>query len=187
MDEEELIKRLKNKDMDAFDLLYDKYSTLIYRTACLIVGNTTDSEDIVQETFLQAYLHCNELRNNSSFKYWLLQILHRTAWKLEKKRKREQPDEQIYDRLSTTTMESPVTEILKSEQSHLLWETVQHLEYKQRTVVILYYYNELPTKQIARILGCMEGTVKSRLFSARNNIKKEMGNYYKEGIYHEAY
>ena len=50
-------------------------------------------------------------------------------------------------------------------------EAVRRLEHRQRTAVILYYYNGLGTKEIARVMECMEGTVKSRLFAARKNLK----------------
>ena len=64
-----LVVRMKAGDQEAFAELYNRYKTLIYRTACLISGNAADGEDIMQETFLKAYLHCGELRSDERFQY----------------------------------------------------------------------------------------------------------------------
>lgn len=87
-----LVVRMKAGDQEAFAELYNRYKTLIYRTACLISGNAADGEDIMQETFLKAYLHCGELRSDERFQYWLLRILNRTAWAMLKKIRQEFPD-----------------------------------------------------------------------------------------------
>lgn len=65
------------------------------RTAYLITGNLSDSEDVVQDTFVKVWLHCRELKNESGFRAWMMQILVRTAYKSGKRKSRELPDEEI--------------------------------------------------------------------------------------------
>lgn len=177
--EEELVSRMKQGEREAFDALYERYYDKLYRTACMITGNRADGEDVAQETFIKVYLHCAELKKDGQFRYWLYQILNRTAWQLAKKHVKEQPKEQILRLADKAAVDSPVVQVLKDERDRAVVEAVRKLEYRQRAAVILYYYNGLSTKEIAKVMECMEGTVKSRLFTARKNLKlflkKEMG------------
>lgn len=86
---------MKEGDKASFDLLYEKYKKMALHTAYLITENLPDSEDVVQETFVKVYLHGRELKNDNGFKSWMMQILVHTAYKMSKKKNREQPDEQV--------------------------------------------------------------------------------------------
>lgn len=175
-EEIELVRRMKKGERAAFDKLYARYYDKLYRTACMITGNQADGEDVTQETFIKMYLHCTELKKEEQFRYWLYQILNRTAWQLAKKQSREQPQEQILELADKSMTDSPVIQVLKDERDRVMIEAVRKLEYRQRAVVILHYYNGLGTKEIARVMECMEGTVKSRLFTARKNLKSLLKN-----------
>ncbi|MBO5032894.1 MAG: RNA polymerase sigma factor [Lachnospiraceae bacterium] len=172
MTEEMLVAHMKLGDRYAFEQLYNKYRASVYRTACLISGNTQDGEDITQETFVKAFLHCRELKANTAFRYWLFKILNRTAWQLLNSKKTELPDEHILDKADAHGTLLTEDFLLQREQQNEVWQAVMKLNYKLRLIVVLYYYNELPTKQIAKITGCYEGTVKSRLFTARKRLKQ---------------
>ncbi len=174
--EAELVRRMKKGDRAAFDKLYEIYYDKLYRTACLITGNRADGEDVAQETFIKMYLHCTELKKDEQFRYWLYKILNRTAWQISKKHSKEQPDEQIIELADKSMTDSPAMQLLKNERDRAIIEAVRKLEQRQRTAVILYYYNGLGTKEIAKIMECMEGTVKSRLFTARKNLKSLLKN-----------
>lgn len=169
--ETELVRRMKQKDQAAFDALYAQYYDRLYRTACMVTGNQADGEDVTQETFIKMYLHCRELKNDELFRCWLYRILNRTAWQLAKKHSMEQPNEQIFTLADHSTADSPAEQLLMNERDQAIAEAVRKLEYRQRTTVILYYYNGLNTKEIAKVMECMEGTVKSRLFAARKKLK----------------
>lgn len=171
MKDEILVQQLKEGKREAFDLLYEKYKNLAIRTAYLITGNLSDSEDIVQETFVKVYLHIAELKNDSGFKPWMMQILVRTAYRTGKKNSREIPDDDMEGRMENQTVISPLGQMMKWEEAEMISEAVASLPVKQRTVVVLYYYNELSVTEIAALLGCREGTVKSRLHTARKCLK----------------
>lgn len=167
----ELVRRMKKGERAAFDELYEQYYDKLYRTACMITGNRADGEDVTQETFIKAYLNCGKLKKDGQFRYWLYQILNRTAWQIAKKHAKERPEERILELADTSTADSPAVKVLQDEQERVIAEAIRKLEYRQRTTVILYYYNGLGTKEIARVMACMEGTVKSRLFTARKNLR----------------
>ena len=167
----ELVRRMKKGERAAFDELYEQYYDRLYRTACMITGNRADGEDVTQETFIKAYLNCGKLKKDEQFRYWLYRILNRTAWQIANRHAKERPEERILELADTSTADSPAVKVLQDEQERVIAEAIRKLEYRQRTAVILYYYNGLGTKEIARVMECMEGTVKSRLFTARKNLR----------------
>lgn len=174
VEDEILVQQLKKGSREAFDLLYEKYKNLVIRTAYLITGNKSDSEDVAQETFVKVYLHISELKNDAGFKPWMMQILVRTAYRTGKKKSREVPDEEI-ERLSESgSVLSPLGQMIKKEEAEMIARAVAALPMKQKAAVILYYYNELTVGEIAGLLGCREGTVKSRLHTARKFLKGKL-------------
>lgn len=174
MKEEILVEQLKKGSKTAFDALYEKYRDQAVRTAYLITGNLADSEDIVQDTFVKVYLHSSKLKNNNGFKAWMMRILVRTAWKSSKKKSRELPDEEAVTRMEDRQEPSSLDKVLKSEEAETLNAVVKKLPVKQRMAVVLFYYNDLSVSETAKALGIMEGTVKSRLHTARNAMKKAL-------------
>ena len=158
MDEENIVRRMIDGDMEAFGTLMERYEKPALRAAWLISGNAADSEDIVQETFTACYLNRKKLREPAAFKTWFYRILTRSAWKICKKTGRECPEV-----LETCIMK---------EEERILFEAVEKLPPKQKTVLILYYYNDLPIREIAKVCGVFEGTVKSRLYHAKEQLKK---------------
>lgn len=172
MEEDVLVKEMKEGKKDAFDKLYQQYQNTAIRMAYLITGNYADSEDITQEAFVKCYLHRKELKENQSFKSWFFRILTRTAWKYCQKKGKEIPEEEI-DKGEVSDNTS-LDIILKQEEHERITKEIRQLSVKHRTVVVLFYYNEMSTKEIADILECMEGTVKSRLYTARKQLKKSL-------------
>jgi len=175
------VKRLKCGDKAAFDELYGAYVGKLYRMAFMITGNKSDSEDIVQETFVKCFLNRESIRDEAAFESWLCRILVRTAWRYRKKQKPDYSLEELAgtdgdhglgDRLlSDWQAASPLEEVLKKEENQRIREAVMKLDIKQRTVIVLYYFWDLPVGEIARVTGSFPGTVKSRLFQARKNLK----------------
>lgn len=174
MKDEILVQQLKSGDDKAFELLYERYKNLAIRTAYLLTGNLSDSEDIVQETFVKVYLHIAELKNDGGFKPWMMQILVRTAYRIGKKRNKEIPDEEAVRLADAHTADVPLGETLKREEAERIFRAVAALPLKQRTVVILYYYQEFSVSEIAKLTGSLEGTVKSRLHTARKALKEAL-------------
>lgn len=169
-----LVKRMKEKDADAFDRIFEHYHNQLFRMAYLISGNYADSEDIVQETFVKCYCNCKKLNDCAAFPSWLYQILTRTAWNYSKKQGREKPAEILFEKGEPQTGNQPLNEVLKQEVHKQLYDAICQLDIKQRTVIVLYYFNQLSIREISRVMGCMEGTVKSRLHAARKNLEQSL-------------
>lgn len=174
MKEQELVEQFKRGDREAFEQLYQLYQNQAYRTAVFMTGNRADAEDIVQETFVQVYLHIRQLRETSGFRSWFYRILTRLAWKKGSAGKREVPDEDIAIRADKAGEGDSLTGLLQKEEREKIRQAVENLDEKHRSIVILYYFNEFSTKEIAGITGCLEGTVKSRLHTARKRLEKSL-------------
>ena len=171
LEDEILTARLREGSREAFDELYHKYKNTAIHTAYLITGNLADSEDVVQETFVKVWLHARELRNDSGIKPWMMQILVRTAYRMTKKNRREIPDENVADKMPISEEASSLDRVIQAEEAERIMTAVRALPVKLRTVVALYYYDSFSVKEIAKLLQIMEGTVKSRLHTARRQIK----------------
>lgn len=171
MKEEVLVEQLKAGNRDAFDALYAKYKNLAIHTTYLITRNLSDSEDITQETFVKIWLHVRELHNNNGFKAWMMQILVRTAYRVGRKNRKEIPDDEVVRRMDQSEEVSSLDRIIQLEEAEMISAAVSILPVKLKTVVVLYYYDSFTVKEIAGILRITEGTVKSRLHTARKRIQ----------------
>lgn len=175
MNETELVKQLQAGSRTAFDRIYEQYYVQAYRTAVFLTGSRADAEDVVQDAFVQVYLHAEELKEPAGFKCWFYRILTRIAWKCSGKRKREFPDEDAAVYAERTDEDDGLSYLLKKEEREQVRKAVESLDEKHRSIVVLYYFNGFTTGQIAQITGCMEGTVKSRLHAARKKLQKSLG------------
>jgi RNA polymerase sigma-70 factor (ECF subfamily) len=185
MDEEKkaLVEGMLSGSEAAVDELYRSCSGKLYRMAYFITGNRSDSEDILQETFVKCFLYRASLKQPERFEPWLYQILVRTAWRLERRKKgrseisfegilENEDDTKRAERIQEDESKvSPLEVILEAETATEIQKALKRLDIKYRTVILLYYYNELSTREIAKITGTLEGTVKSRLYKARKLLK----------------
>lgn len=180
MEETELVRKMISGDRDAFAGLMEIYQPQALRAAYLISGNHADSEDIVQETFVACYMNRRQIKNPEAFKGWFYKTLSRIAWRICRKKKREQPSEEVYPADKAAPGEILGNYILKEEEQ-ALYEAVLKLPVKQRTVIVLYYYNQMSVKEIAAACGCLEGTVKSRLFNGKARLREAIINDEEKG------
>lgn len=176
MNETEVVKKIQAGDMNAFEEIFEIYKNQAIRYAYLITNNKFTSEDIVQETFVKCYLKIKDLKNVEQFKSWLFKIPTRTAWDYMKKDKAVLPVEDIFEKAKNENIDKSLHSYIRNEESKMLRAEIDNLELKQKTVIVLYYFNGFTIKEIAKIMGCFEGTVKSRLHSARKNLKVALMN-----------
>ena len=136
MEETELVVRMIFGDMDAFDRLMKLYEPGALRTAYLISGNHADSEDIVQDTFVTCYMKRQDIKTPEAFKSYFYRTLSRTAWRICRKKRREQPSEKVYEE----ALEAPgsvLNTIVIKEEETILYEAILALPVKHRTESII--------------------------------------------------
>ena len=168
MTDSELVRRMQQGDMQAFDALYERYRDDAYRLACLITGSRTDGEDLAQEAFVACAQSIGSLKDGSKFR---LRTLSRAAWKYCRKAKRETPVSEFFE---GETGESALSAVLRTDEQRRLYAALDTLDEKRRVTVVLYYFDDRSVKEIAQATGVTEGTVKSRLFSARRHLRQAL-------------
>ena len=174
MQEQQLVKQLQQGSREAFGRIYLLYHQQAYRTAFFLTGNRADAQDVVQETFVKVWLCAPQLKDRDGFRSWFYRILTRMAFRKGSAQKREIPDADISLLADRGSEGDSLSGLLLKEEREQIRQAVDSLDEKYRTVVVLYYFNEFSTKEIARITGCLEGTVKSRLFAARRKLQKSL-------------
>ncbi len=173
-----LVRNCKDGNIEAFQQLYDIYSKEAFRTAYLIIGRREAAEDAVQETFIYCYRTIKALKKPEMFRSWMYKILVRTAWKVIKRENRHLKKERLEDYIhGIQDKEKNVSEIVENrETSREIYNAIKLLSPNLRTVIILYYYNDISVKDISNIIGCSEGTIKSRLFNGRKALSVLLNN-----------
>ena len=173
MDIINLIKRCQLGDLESFEQLYKMYSKNALGTAYLIAGHKGIAEDIVQEAFFQCYKEIKGLRDPGAFDVWFYKMLIRLAWKISSKHKAVISTDEI-DIEATYNSCSLSLETDGEENKLIVHDAVAKLSAPLKTVIILYYFNDMTIKQIAMVLDCFQGTVKSRLHNAKKLLQKEL-------------
>ena len=186
-----LIADLCEGDETALAPLIEKYKRMVYRLAMQITKNHADAEDVMQETFLKVYRSIRTFRKDAAFETWVYRIAVNEALNFVKRRERRQ------ERAIETTAEAefeadlryrairasdPHVYAEKAELRHYVTEAVNSLSLKHRTVVILHEFEGLTHAEIASILNCSEGTVRSRLHYARKKLRTLLKPYVDAGV-----
>lgn len=175
------IRRMQAGDTDAFDEIFAAYQQKAVRTAALICGEVSLAEDVAQEAFVSCLLQIQKLQNPYCFSSWFFKTLIRCAWKQTKKKQRQVPMGQLMAEEEQGL--PPVFDSYPSEQRALyekLYRAIDSLGQKQRTTLILYYFNDFSIKEIAQITSSLEATVKSRLFAAKRCLRKALTEEHKQ-------
>jgi RNA polymerase sigma-70 factor (ECF subfamily) len=170
-----LIARAKRGDLGAFEALYEMYKASIYRTSLAITNDRLAAEEILQETFLRAFKHINNVREGVSLSPWLYRIAVNLAydWTARHRRWPAALDD-IIEQLITPAVASPEQTVEERELYELVYEAINKLEFKQRASLVLFYLHDFSLNEIAEIMDCPVGTVKSRLHYARENLRREL-------------
>ena len=167
MDDKTLVEAFLRGNEDAFDQIYNTYSAMCYRSAYLICQNEADAQDVLQDTFITFYHKAQRLRKPESLKYWLLRCVTSKSRDLLRKRKSESPAENIRELADWNSDER-----IDTAEVIVFRECIRALEPKYREVLVLHYYNGLSVREIAAVTGQLAGTVKSRLYYARQRLKE---------------
>ncbi len=153
------------KDSD-FKRITEQYYEDIYKLAFLLTKNRDDAADITQETFLRVKKYLKSFRGDSSVKTWLYRIATNEAKRLFKKRETEK-------HIKIPTIKQNDAEDARYER---LKEAMERIDRESYEILYLRYFKNMSEKEIAFVLNIPCGTVKSRLYTAKEKLKKEMEN-----------
>lgn len=173
--DKELILRLRERDLDALGELFERYRNQVYRTALAILRDPYVAEDIMQDVFLKLHIYAHRIDSERPLMPWLYRVTANLSYTyITRNQKRRADLEQVTDLLMTPETQAPdrVTEghQLKRDIRH----AIESLSDNQRIVVILHYMVAMNIQEIAEILDCPVGTIKSRLHYARENLRHRL-------------
>ncbi|MDP4090262.1 MAG: RNA polymerase sigma factor [Bacillota bacterium] len=173
---EALIERMSDGYEDAFERIYSMYMNKVYNTARMMTEDEKAAEDILQEVFIIIYKKIYKLKHAEAFESWLYRITVNCCNNYFKKRKSTvvTEDDKLADVIGADTGQTPGEELISRETNDEIYKAVNTLPGKYRECIILYYYSEMSIAQIADVLDCSAGTVKSNLFKAKKALKKKL-------------
>ena len=190
-DEFALVAEAKAGSYAAFEELVNRYEKKIYRLGINLTGNPEDAEDVLQETFLKAFQHLPDFREDSRFYTWIVRIaVNEGLMKLRKRRsdKSVPMEDTVDDEGSVMPREvadwrpNPEQQLAQVELESILNNAARSLPPTFRTVFFLRDVEGLSTQETAEMLGLTVSAVKARLFRARLQLRDELGKIFKRGV-----
>ncbi|MDQ0859946.1 sigma-70 family RNA polymerase sigma factor [Bacillus sp. V2I10] len=164
MEQKNKVKRAKNGDDLAFQELIELHKDKLYRIAYMYVKNESDTLDIVHETIYKAFISIKKLKSDDYFTTWITRILINCALDYIRKQKKLV----FFDGRKETESEDNHFPV---EDRIVLFDAIDQLEQKYKTIIILKYYKDLTLQQIAEVLDCPIGTAKVNLHRALKKLR----------------
>ena len=186
--DETLVERFRRGDDTAFDELVARHHGKVYAIAYRMTRNREDALDIAQEVFVKAHRGISKWKPIKGFQHWLYRIATNMTIDVMRKRKRRsavivEGEDFSADRGSVTPADGPdPVRLLELEDiGKRLQAALDTLPERQRAVMMLRYYEDLSIKEIASVLECTEGTVKTHLFRGTGKLRDMFGS--KRGLF----
>lgn len=186
--DQQLVERAQRGDKHAFELLVVKYQRRLGRLISRFVRDAAETEDVTQEAFIKAYRALPAFRGDSAFYTWLYRIGINTAKNYLVSAKRRAPTSTQFDAEESEDFEgasllqdvnTPENELMSKQVIGVVNSTLQQLPVDLRTALMLREIEGLSYEEISEIMGCPIGTVRSRIFRARemvaNNLRPLLG------------
>ena len=182
-----LVDRARGGDLDAYNELVARHQKKIYALVYNMTSSREDAEDLTQDVFVKAFHSLGHFKGDSSFYTWIYRIAVNRTINFLKKRKRganrmslddmDQAVERDPDYVALSSRESPFRDMTLTELQEKLNAALQTLSEKHRAVVVLHDIEGVPHEEIAVMMECSPGTVRSRLFYARQELQKELAEF----------
>jgi RNA polymerase sigma-70 factor, ECF subfamily len=181
----ELVRRAQAGDLQAFEQLFNQYQRGIYNTIYQMVRSEADAADLTQDVFVRVWKSLPRLQAPEAFPSWLYRIAVNLSrnWIRDNTRVRQESLDQPYGEGDEETGQREIADVRGDPaavtQTHAIQETVQRavegLSPDHRMVVTLHHLEGMPVEDIAKVMNCSVGTVKSRLSRARDHLRRKLG------------
>ena len=184
----EAVERAKNGDKEAFEILYNEFHDKLYFFILKNVKNKEAAEDITQETFLKSMEKISTLEKTENYGTWLHNIAYNKCmdfFRSEKNKSYFDNDEEYETALEDVSLNEPVMlpddYAINKERQNQLKAVIDELKPDVKSAIILYYYDNLSVKEVAKTLGIKENAAKQKLFAARKKIKQKIDKLVEKG------
>ncbi len=178
--EKALLKKAKNGDIEAFESLVERYQKKVYNIALRMTGNSEDAAEIAQEALIRVFRSLRNFKEEASFSTWIFRITTNLCLDEIRKRKNKQvvyindeiklEDGEVKIQIEDKSP-GPEEKAQTNEIRRIVNDAIQSLSEEHRTIIVLRDIEGFSYDEIARIVKCPEGTVKSRINRARQSLK----------------
>ena len=165
------VVRAQQGDRDAFANLVDTYDRRLLYFIRRLIGETDEASDVVQSVWLQVHRSLRKLKSPRAFRVWLYRIAHAQAMTLLRQR---MSAEELFETLEDLDVPTDSQEFAISENAELIHLALQDLSVVHRRVLVLRFLEDMTIEEIAQVLECRSGTVKSRLYYARVSLRQRI-------------
>ena len=182
--DQQLVERAQRGDKEAFELLVIKYQRKLARLLSQFIRDSAEVEDVAQETFIKAYRSLSSFRGDSAFYTWLYRIGINAAKNFLVAQKRRASNtsngidiedaENFEEGSQLRELDTPESELMSKQIAQTVHQTLQELPEELRTAITLREIEGLSYEEIANVMNCPTGTVRSRIFRAREAISDKL-------------
>ena len=180
-DDRQLVETIRAGDTDAFETLVRRKTTKVYALCYRVIGNAEDAKDISQLVFLKLWENLEKYDPQYAFDTWLYRMVTNVA--IDFMRNKQSRDNAVNSnlRLVKTAADAEQTVVMQRKEVENVFNDISDvLSPKQKTIFVMNQMEDLPSAEIAKILGCRESTVRNHLFNARKLMRQQLQKRYPE-------
>jgi RNA polymerase sigma-70 factor (ECF subfamily) len=180
-DDRQLVQTIRSGDTDAFETLVRRKTSKVYALCYRIIGNAEDAKDISQLVFIKLWENLAKYDPQYAFDTWLYRMVTNVA--IDFMRNKQSRDNAVNSnlRLVKTAADAEQSVIVQRKEIETIFNDVaSQLSPKQKTIFVMNQMEDLPSAEIAKILGCRESTVRNHLFNARKLMQQQLQQRYPE-------
>ena len=180
-DDRELVQTIRRGEVDAFETLVRRKTSKVYALCYRIIGNSEDAKDISQLVFIKLWENLGKYDPQYAFDTWLYRMVTNVA--IDFMRNKQSRDNAVNSnlRLVKTSADAEQNVVVqRREIENVFNEVASVLSPKQKTIFVMNQMEDLPSAEIARILGCRESTVRNHLFNARKLMQVQLQRRFPE-------
>ena len=171
-----IVKQVQINKEKYFEKLFNESYRTIYYLSLKFLNNEVEAQDVAQEIILYIYNHIEELKLPEGFNNWMNRITYNTCKNRMKQLSRRKEDDYEEVKGEQLSEDNPENVAQTKEKNKFVLDIINELPMKQKEVVLLYYYQQLTTPEIAEVLSCSLSSVQNRLYKAKKSIQNKMQN-----------
>ncbi len=174
LSDRDLIARVLGGEERAYEVLVDRYSHMVFTLAARMLRDRELAEETAQDVFVKAYGSLSGFRGTARFSTWLYTIAYHRILDVAAREKRHRSfrTDEVPERLPLRDLEDTWSQLMEGERRDLIHRALEDLPGDDRLLISLFYLQEQSLREIAAITGIREGTVKVRLFRARERLRE---------------
>ena len=180
-DDRQLVETIRGGDAEAFETLVRRKTSKVYALCYRIIGNAEDAKDISQLVFLKLWENLEKYDSHYAFDTWLYRMVTNVA--IDFMRNKQSRDNAVNSnlRLVKTAADAEQTVVVQRKEVESVFDAVSSvLSPKQKTIFVMNQMEDLPSAEIAKVLGCRESTVRNHLFNARKLMQAQLQRRFPE-------